>query len=241
LKLAVRLTYELGAHLASKQAGHDQAGQDGVANRIVQVCLEELQRATLEGMLRAGLNELESVLNGLLTAGGQSWAACQAERLALADKFDSAPAELFTADAMPFWLDVAKAGAAVVAKVNASPGLVRTCSVVWCGAQLAKTATQRVSQAEAHVSLIGTPPRIAVAAFSGPLSDVPPDPILNEIRATLTAAGHSVGSSLGYPDLVLYLTDAAVVALLSKHNAPWSRSSITCSDPLRPIWHRWLA
>ncbi len=233
LKLAVRLTYELGAHLAQNAAGHDQAGQDAVANRVVQVCLEELQRASLEGLLRAGANELEALVETLLNSGNP-WQACHNERIALADKLDAAPDDLFTPEALPFWADVAKAGAALGAKFAGTPAVIRICALLWSSAQLAGSVGNRVNQAQAHVSLIGTPPQSVVQAFSGAMPDAPPASIDQEIRTTLQAAGTNVSGSLRYEHIVVYLADRAIVDLLSKHNAPLVRFLSNLIGPVAP-------
>jgi hypothetical protein len=219
LKLAIRLTYELGAQLA-KGVTHDQSGQDSIANRVVQVCLEELQRATLEGMLRAGMNEVQSLIDAL-SRSANVWSACRAERLALAARLDAAPDELFTIDAMSFWAEVAKAAAALGAKAaNSIPGVVSSCAVLWCAAQLAEVVGSRATQAEGHVSVIGKPPLTFVPAFSGDMPDSPPGPIDQEIRNSLRAAGAPVSGAIRYQDVVLYLAQAAAVDLVSKHNQP---------------------
>ena len=219
LKLAVRLTYELGAHLAQNAANHDQAGQDAIANRVVQVCLEELQRASLEGMLRAGTNELKAIIDTLLQTPNV-WQACHNERIALADKLDAAPDDLFTPEALPFWTDAAKAAAALGATAAGTPGMIRICSLLWCSSQVAGSVGDRVNQAQGHVSLIGSPPLTAVQAFSGAMSDTPPNSIDQEIRTTLAASGTQVTGALRYEHIAVYLADRALVDLLSKHNAP---------------------
>jgi hypothetical protein len=84
-------------------------------------------------------------------------------------------------EAQPFLApdDVAALGSTVDAQTQ------RLISVLWSAAQLALVANRRVVRADAHLSVIGQPPRQAKAAFSGKLKTQPPTLVRDHIRSSL--------------------------------------------------------
>ncbi len=221
LKLGIRLAFEVGDQLTQRVGDHTSQGQDAVGARVVQVCLEELQKATLEGLLESGCRQLRA-LGDALQSTQNLWDATQAERFALADKLDAVPEDMLSADAIPMWVDVAKAGAALATKVPGQPGIVKASAILWASAQLFQMLDQRVTRAKAEVSLLGKPALSAVDAFAGAMPEQPPSVGIGpEIRAILQASGAPVPSALNYEHLVLYLIDSTVFALFQTHNAPF--------------------
>jgi hypothetical protein len=222
LKLAIRLTYELGEQLAQRNGQNSTQGQAEVAARVVQVSLEELQRGILEGLLKSSFAGLTDFLERIRQQAANQWAACRNERYALASLLDGAPAEPLSEDAIPYWLSVIDQGVALAAKLSGSQqsGTVKLCSVLWSTVQLVRALTTRIVRAQGHVSLIGLPPQSAALAFSGPLLHPAPGPIDAEIRAELTRIGSPASGPLKYEHLVVYLTEQAAVTGLQQFDAP---------------------
>lgn len=218
-KLALRLTYELGEHLALRNAQHSAGGQDDVALRVVQVILEELQRASLEGLLHGALRSVTTTVSDLQQQFQSQWIACRQQRHALATKLREAPAGETGGDALPYWIEVADLTLNVAAQfASAQPGLRRLSAVLWAAAQLGAAIAGRVTRAQASVSLIGVPPRSTSAAFSGALASPPPPAIGTEIRDRLQQLGSPVSGALDHADLVLYLCDQTAIDVLRQHN-----------------------
>src|SRR5262249_11786636 len=120
LKLAIRLTYELGEQLVQRNGQNSTQGQAEVASRVVQVSLEELQRGILEGLLKSCFAGLTDLLERIRQQAANQWAACRNERYALASLLDGAPAEPLSEDAIPYWLSVIDQGVALAAKLSGS-------------------------------------------------------------------------------------------------------------------------
>jgi len=218
LKIALRLSFELGEQFAAQSLAHDAAGQQALSARGLQVVLEELQRAVCEGLTRAATQALETLL-APVRAVQQAWDGCHAERYALADKLDNAPAPLASADSIDYWLDLMGSAAALALKVgNAAPGLTDNVAMGWAALKLAARVGERVARASAGVSVLNNPPRQVAAAFAGPMSGTVPGPIDGAIRAALASAGQSVTGALQYEHLVVYLAQKPAVDALAQAN-----------------------
>jgi hypothetical protein len=219
IKISLRLAYELGEQLAVRNSLHSMEGQDQVSLRVLQVILEELQRASLEGFLVGAVAEFEKILNDLQQQAVAAWTACRPERLALADKLRSVPDEPFGERALSYWIETTGLAAAVASRFSTrQPELTRLCATVWSAAQLAAVCAKRAERADAGVSLIGVGARQTRAAFSGTIPNPPPSPIDAAIRAALQQLGTPVSGAVGYEHLVLFLSDATAIALLRQHN-----------------------
>ena len=182
MKLALRLTYELGEQLAVRRGSNDARGQAEAALRIVQVTLEELQKGVLDGTLKAGLARIAAVLK-LAQQARAAWTACRAERHALADLIEAPPEDILGEAAEAFWANAVDLGVALAVKLGGprQAEIVRLCAILWSAFALARALSARVTRAQGHVSLIGTSPVQLAAAFTGPLPRPPRPEVAQEI------------------------------------------------------------
>lgn len=217
-KIALRLAFELGEQFANPALAHDAAGQAALSTRGLQVVLEELQRAVCDGVLRASVDALHTLLQPV-RAARQAWDGCRAERHALADALESAPAPLSSSEAIDAWLDLMGHGSALAAKLSANePQLIDRIAMGWAALKLAARIGERVSRAAAGVSVIGAPPQQVARAFAGPMTGSVPPAVKTAIEAALAAAGAPVNGPLAYEHLAVYLGRKAVADLLVQAN-----------------------
>jgi hypothetical protein len=235
-KLSLRLAYELGEYLALNNPDHVGQGQDGVSHRVLQVTLEELQRATLEGIMQAVSDGFGRILTAASRGAVNEWNASRPQRLALSAHLRTAPEALFTLEAVPFWLTAVDLATTLATKLTgtAQPEFLRHCAALWCATQLLNVATQRVIRTQAQVLLLNSPVRQVVKAFSGPLSNQPPAGIGGIIRQQLQTLGINVSGALEYEHLVAYLADQACIDILQQGNVPVVRFLSQLLGPFAP-------
>lgn len=214
-KMALRLAFELGDHLARASPPHTGSGQDALSLSALQVTLEELQRGAVEGFLDAALQEVQKIITTASRTATAEWTACRPQRLAFAAFLRNGPEFAFSADAIPFWLEAIDHIAALAAKLSAPRSALRShAATIWCAVKLLESIHARILQADRTKRDLQ--PRRIVSAFVGTLPHGPAPEILTAIQQRVPSAG----SPLRYENLIEYLLDAASVQTLIQNNVP---------------------
>jgi len=235
-KTVLRTSYELGEYLALNAPAATASGAQDVALRCAQVALEEGQRFLLKGLTDAGFSALEATLRTWVATLSQTqWDRTLSARRSLASHLQAFPAEPFegTPANETYWntlvarlvdLTAAALGSTVDAQTQ------RLISVLWSAAQLALVANRRVVRADAHLSVIGQPPRQAKAAFSGKLKTQPPTLVRDHIRSSLPSP--PAAGALKLDHIVEFLAADAALDFLRQHHSGVDRFLTAMTGPL---------
>ncbi|MCB1442881.1 MAG: hypothetical protein KDJ72_07640 [Methyloceanibacter sp.] len=223
-KIAARVAYETGEHLVTHASPFTADGAQRVALRVVQVILEECQRALLREMIDDALRSFEDWLETELSAiDGGTFASLRPQREALASHLRAMPREAFDlrdSAALDYWntLSVLMTNMTVELAQRTAPlsgSQKKTLAQLWSAAQLMFAATVRMVRADASVSVIGLPPIQAKASFEGPLSAQPHALIRDTIADVVdSATGTRPAGDLSQQDLLIFLLEGGALATL---------------------------
>lgn len=208
-KMALRSAFELGVTLAENPGTFDAGAAPRVAQRCLQVLLEEAQRFLLEQLVRLGLQFFNEALEQL-GISQEDWDASKTQRAHFAAVLREMPDDPFEPSQanLGYWPRLVRAcldlGAKFAAQAGASETLTESISVFWAATQLLLVGVQRISTTEVRASMIGMPPAQVQAAFSGGLlqNATPPEDVATHINETL---GRSAGTPLTQENLVAFL------------------------------------
>jgi hypothetical protein len=206
LKIGLRSAFELGAALAENSGAFSAADGGKLALRLVQVGLEEMQRLVLERAVEFASRQVVDALRAV-NFNNATWVAALTQRQALANRLRALPEEPFEAtDAnRTYWRDVVLDAIALLASLSRSgsvaPEIAEALSTIWAGAQLLMKSVERISVAQARVSVIGAPPVGTTAAFNGDLPAAPPV-VVSHINSIV---GRAANAPVRQQDAVAYL------------------------------------
>jgi hypothetical protein len=149
LKVALRITFEIGLELASNSGTFSAGAGPTLALRAVQVFLEEAQRFILDRAVRWAVGEVRAAL-GALPLNNARWNASAADRTALATHLRNLPEEPFeaTPNNATYWRDMVALAASVLTKLGGQtspddPG-VEALATIYAATQLLFIAVDRV-------------------------------------------------------------------------------------------------
>lgn len=176
LKIGLRSAFELGAALAENGGAYASGDRGTLALRICQVSLEEMQRVVLERAVAYASGQLRLALRDL-PFDNSAWNSAQTQRQALAARLSSLPDEPFEATTAnrSYWSGVISDVVGVTTALGGQPtgAVADQLSLIWCGVQLLMKSVERISFAQARVSVVGASPVGTTAAFDGSLPDAP--------------------------------------------------------------------
>lgn len=215
-KMALRTAFEVGAELA-RQGHFDPAAGPVLAQRCLQVMLEEAQRYLLGKLADIGLTRFKEQLVSLGFARNV-WDAAAAQREALAAKLEAIPEDPFESDDenKAYWRDVFVRGTALAVALGAqnaaAASWVEGLAVTWAAVQLSLRASQRISSSGARAALLSAVADTTFPPFGGDPIDPAPPMIAAHIEGKLRPAGPS--RALTERDLVAFLLDKALADAL---------------------------
>ncbi len=215
-KIAFRSCLEAGFALAEVQA-FDTASMAKLAQRCVQVSLEEAQRAIFEALHDRAAAAMQA---GLSTSAmpQAAWTALRPQRLAMARAIRQLPSNPFDEDGTGSnaiqWAAVFDAGEAMLAAAIAlhapAAQLTEPLAQLWATTILLRSLVEKVSVASARASMIGLAPVTVAKAFTGPVEQ-PPTLIGDAIR---TALGPGTPAKLTHEHALEFLLRPALTTAL---------------------------
>ena len=216
-KIAFRSCLEIGFELAGSGAAFNAQAAPKLAQRCVQVALEEMQRAILSAVCDLSQQALDAGLEAIGFTNN-SWAAVRNQRMALAAKLRAMPENSLDDDGsgsiVQKWTELFSAFAdlvgAATAQHSAASNLKQPLAQLWAAIQLLLANIARISIGSARASVIGLSPSAVKTAFTGPVTQ-PPPVIADVIRAELNLPSSHV---LTQDDLVIFLLRPATTTLL---------------------------
>lgn len=221
VKIAARVAYETGEYLVTEASPFSADGAQKVALRVVQVILEECQRALLREMIDDALRSFEAWLEAELSAiDGGTFASLRPQREGLAAHLRAMPNEAFDlrdSTALEYWntlsILMTNMGVELAQHTTAlSDSEKNALAQLWSAAQLMFAATVRMVRADASVSVIGLPPAQAKASFEGPLPAQPHPLIRDAIAKVVKAAtGARPAGDLTQQDLLVFLLEGGAL------------------------------
>ncbi len=221
-KMSLRAGFEVGLALAASAPTLADDGAN-LAARTVQILMEELQRFILEQLTMLGTLLFQRALAELGIEQSQ-WDATAAQREHFATLLRNPPPDPFDltdSQNILYWKNLIAAGATIAVELGDNDLVeakwVESLAILWSAVQLTFAVTQRVSNAEARVSFLGTfdiGANTEVPAFSGELAAngaPPPSMIWQHIN---TALHHGPNEPLTQDHLVEYLVSDVIIAKL---------------------------
>jgi hypothetical protein len=224
-KIALRTCYELGAELG-RNASFSAANAPVIAQRCLEVALEEIQRDLLARLASMGIQTFESALRAMGFAQS-AWDVAHAERIELASQLRAMSDDPFEPKAanVDYWSGLVDRGLALALALggrnDADQAWVRPLATVWAAAQLAFVAIERISSSGVRGSLFNQASDLPLAPFRGSAQRQPPQLIRRHICATLRP-GQPV-SDCSLEDLANFLLTDAIVDQLVAHDASVAR------------------
>jgi hypothetical protein len=217
-KIAFRTAFELGLTLAENGGAFSANDGEKVALRCVQVALEEVQRYVLERAAQFALDQLHLALKSTGFDNAR-WTRAQPKRKSLADHLRAMPQEPLGLDAakLQYWMTVISKASDLALELTpgnkVSEDVSKACALLWSCIQLLSVSVQRISEAQARVSVLGAQPRVATSAFASTLPNAP-----SIVAARINAAlGRTANAAIGQPEVIKFLTrTSALTALLDK-------------------------
>lgn len=221
-KMSLRAGFEVGLALAASAPTLAGDGAN-LAARTVQILMEELQRFILEQLTMLGTLLFQRALAELGITQSR-WDATAAQREHFATLLRNPPPDPFDltdSQNIVYWKNLIAAGATIAVELGDNDLVeakwVESLAILWSAVQLTFAVTQRVSNAAARVSFLGTfdiGANTEIPAFSGELvanGAPPPSMIWQHIN---TALHHGPNEPLTQDHLVEYLVSDVIIRKL---------------------------